>query len=589
MTMMAESQQSHSPSFLGLPDNVRKRIYLYAGLISGWDIDLNGRRTKYAYCFQPGPDFEKSYKLLFICRLVYSEASSILYSTNRFFIRYNDAGSVQARDLHSRRMWPKAVIPKQSQGLEGLKALTASSLRHLSHLTVHLNISSCLGKSCDCLRPPPDDEYHRLWIDPPLRKSSQEIISEWQTAAHHLRTYMSPSRLRLYFVCDSDGSETAAQVVQPLRNIPTLIDCRIRLARHHDPHLSELAKEAAMRSMGYLVPSDYATSTSSFRFFDLPQEVRYQILEYTDLVTPLCEVEWNPKTKFKLRFSRASCFNWERCRDSRPCDPSLFPACQFRDCWHNGPRQFREIGCFCRRYHAAFSSTCRCWCVPTYLFLVCKRLREDAQEVFFSRNRFVVTSSERFPTMPILSTPPRLEVSLFLREALPSHTLGLLRFLEIVFPPFDHDYLRTGSSAHKDWLQTILYIRDRLNLPSLTLRVYFADVMFEPQDSEFRKLITVEQGKAVFQSYARTLRPLSKLREKGLDRFFVHLTLPFERKRDRDWDEPGNITAVTAQETGLRRWGERMVMGDGYDSTALRRKEDGPSQWELESQEDYHM
>jgi hypothetical protein len=93
-TMAGPPQQSHSPSFLGLPDAVRKRIYLYAGLISGWDIDLNGRHVKYAYSFQPGPNFEKSYNLLFVCRLVYSETPSILYSTTRFFIRYNDAGSV---------------------------------------------------------------------------------------------------------------------------------------------------------------------------------------------------------------------------------------------------------------------------------------------------------------------------------------------------------------------------------------------------------------------------------------------------------------------------------------------------------------
>jgi hypothetical protein len=311
-------------------------------LVSSAAGDLNGHRVKYTYSFLPGPDFENFYNLLFVCRLVYSEASSILYSTNRFFIRYNNAESVRARDMHSRARWPNKIIPDSSLGLGGLKALTASSLGHLSHLTVHLNISYCLhGESCDRFRLQRDDDYHRLRIDPPLRKPSREVISEWQTAAHHLKSSISPSRLRLYFVCDSDGSETAAQLVQPFRNLPTLVDCRIRLARHYDPHLSEIAKEAAMRSMGYLAPSGYATSTSSFRFFDLPHEIRHQILEYTDLVTPICEVEWNPKNKFKLRFSRASCYDWEQnwLLGSRICDPNLFPACQFRDCWHNGPRK----------------------------------------------------------------------------------------------------------------------------------------------------------------------------------------------------------------------------------------------------------
>lgn len=182
--------------------------------------------------------------------------------------------------------------------------------------------------------------------------------------------------LRFHFVCDSDGPETAAQVVQPLRDFPTLVSCRIRLGRDPNPSLDNIAKDIALISMGYQAPSDYSPPKSSFRFLDLPHEIRAQILHYTDLVTPLCEVEWNPESKFQLRFSRDICHDWQRDGSIGLCDTTLFPACQFRNCHRHDGLQL--MGCFCQRYHAAFSLTCRCWSDPAYLFLVCKGFRDDA-------------------------------------------------------------------------------------------------------------------------------------------------------------------------------------------------------------------
>jgi hypothetical protein len=101
-------------------------------------------------------------------------------------------------------------------------------------------------------------------------------------------------------------------------------------------------------------------------------------------------------------------------------------------------------------------------------------LREDAQAIFFMKNRFVITPSKGCNHVAD-GTPARLEVSIFLTKIVSPNALGFLTFLEVVFPPFDNDYLRLHEPAYQDWLQTIDYVRDKLYLPTFTLRFYMAD------------------------------------------------------------------------------------------------------------------
>ena len=55
------------------------------------------------------------------------------------------------------------------------------------------------------------------------------------------------------------------------------------------------------------------------------------------------------------------------------------------------PRALRlEDGCFCRRRHTAFFLGCKCWAPPTGLFFISHILRQDAEFVFFSGNRFIL-------------------------------------------------------------------------------------------------------------------------------------------------------------------------------------------------------
>ncbi|KAE9379509.1 hypothetical protein N431DRAFT_478510 [Stipitochalara longipes BDJ] len=546
-----------SPSLLSLPPLVRCQIYRDAGLICDSDINFDGRPNLGSW--PPSAtslaDFQISYNLLLTCRTVYTEASCILYSTNTFFIRYNDARS-----------------------LEMLRNLTADSIALLTQLTVHLNVASC-EKGQACCKAHPGKSSLCLKHGKPLGTSSPEIISEWVSTANYILARIEPFRFCMYFVCDVDGLETAKYLVEPFRSTPKLANCCIRLSGQPDPLLGDLAQEVANQAVGYQHRSSLSQTQSAFRFLDLPRELRLQILEFTDLVTPLCEVEWNPESNFYLHYSR------RRCGGSfggyLDCPVDFHRACQFRNCWQAEPW---NMGCFCRRYHAAFSSKCHCWSPPASLFLICKQLREDAQAVFFARNRFIIVPPGGC-TSPAESTPGRLGISIFLTDVVPSQALPLLRSLEIVFPPFYDDYLRPHETAYQDWLQTIEHVSGLLNLPMLTLRVYMADYILHGEPvADFRKTLTKAQGITIIKMYARTLGPLSKLRENGLGRFFARLAWPFAHTRFA----LSNPTSTREQSAYLQQQIEKLVMGHDYDSTVVQEKEPGNdnSQWLQEAYAD---
>ena len=525
---------SHLRSFLCLPPAVPLEIYDQAGLVKDFDIDLNQRPGTLTWADDGYFDF--TFNILLTCRTIYAEVSATVYSTNRFFIRY--------RDSHSLQM---------------LQNLTPISLSALAYLTVHLNVTSCeLGESCCNNQSGEARRRHRH--DKRLQSSSrrsQATLREWQSTARYVMAHVQPFNLQLHLVCDVEDLEGAALAIEPLSGTQTLLNCALRLSRQPDPLLQDLARQTATRAMGRCLDQP----ESPFRFLALPPELRRQVLEYTDLVTPLCEVEWNPEKGYYLYY--------RGCGGSYDCPDDLHVACQFRNCWGSS-----YIGCFCRRSHAAFSSNCHCWSPPTSLFLVSRLLLEDAQEVFFTRNRFIITPSAGCNHLAA-HTPNRLEASVFLTDVVPCPALRFLRFLELIFPPFEHDYLRPHEPAYKDWLQTLDQVKQHLSLPALTLRVYMADYLLpegggggeRTLPSSFHAHMTKEQGMTIMTSYMRTLTPLAKL--KGLKGFFAHLAWPFWNSRTgrRRWRE--DKEPVRRQ----MRYGEarieRVVMGDGYDGAAL--------------------
>ncbi|KAK3898796.1 hypothetical protein C8A05DRAFT_46979 [Staphylotrichum tortipilum] len=224
------------------------------------------------------------------------------------------------------------------------------------------------------------------------------------------------------------------------------------------------------------------------------------------------------------------------CTNEFGCPPHIHHGCRLVEChsYVDSPlagAPGRVPGCFCRRRHAAFSSTCRCWAPPPDLFLVCRALCRDAQFVFFSGNRFVVHDFDALMPwdLPDVRHYPydRLFASEFLRDIIPAHCLADLRFVELVFPPYEPDGWPNSERAPiLDWSDTIDWIQGKVNAPALTISVVMVDFHDGPDD--VRRDLTKEQGTQIMQGYASVLYFLRSLaRDDGLGGIHIQLAVPW--------------------------------------------------------------
>ncbi len=578
------------PPLLRLPPSIRQRIYRFVGLAS-W----NG--SPYIFNLQgPDPDSESFWAeeepspstfhgLLLSCRHIYAEAAALLYSTNRFVLHYTAPGS-----------------------LKPLLALTAPVISSLAHLKVVLNETSCHHRDLayyeldccvfDTLSCSEPHHHHQPQLlssasdladdknSPSAR--TQVLLNEWRAAASHLSSSITSNYLELSVVCDIDAEQEETvdlcnSVLEPLRLFPLLRGCHIRLCSTPDSRLCQAAEDAVLQSCGIAGPYLRPSSTNqSITFLTLPRELRLCILEFTDLVTPSKEVWWCRKK---------SKYHWQDFAGEMDCldnSPSR-SGCQFLECWYRTQtHRFNEegspIGCFCRRRHAAFSTTCTCWVPPgPALFLVCQALCQDARLVFFSTNHFVVHDLHMFPPYWYGSARgdypyERLAASQFLRQVIPTHCIAYLRFLELVFPPYlPKAWPQTSHPAMQDWRETVSWLRDEINGPALTLRLVGADIkhwIVTPP----HQIRTVAQGDMIHSAYMGILQALKPLADgpNRIVRFYADLPNPWQwtraalrRRRDKEGYEEALV-----EKRDLKWSAERQVLGDRFDSQYSNDKEE---------------
>ncbi|KAI1468520.1 uncharacterized protein F4812DRAFT_427168 [Daldinia caldariorum] len=435
-------------SFLDLPDAIRRHIYSAAGLFVDSNIFLYHKRT---LCFEHTDRFWTPYcslafsiNLLLTSRAVHKEVSHILFSTNRFFVQ-------------------DALV---------LLRFPVSALSSIPSLSIHLSYPK-VYRRLQYGHP----LYPRLDHDKggPFISKDNILLKNWENAAKYIAPYVKPQALDFGLICYADSPETARLALHPLRHLPTLASCQIRLS--DEPHIHELgdmAKEAVLRSIG---PPKFPHE--GFPFQRLPSELREMVLRYTDLVTPYNTVKWVcGKYYIKFRICDATCYTPdEKCHpnehkhcvgiDHRQC----VNPCQHRecvDCPHYGcqfvmgchVRKVRRIGdlchcptgSFCSRSYTAYSVDCRCWRPPTPLFLVSKAFYAEAQAVFFSTNQFIVYDNHN----PIRK---HLEAT-FLGNTISDTALRSLRSLHVI----------VLANVYDKWMEVLRRVDGKLtNLQYLSI------------------------------------------------------------------------------------------------------------------------
>ncbi len=608
---------SPSPLLLYLSPQLRERIYRHLGLAS-WDDRRPHRFFLHAgqlklrqgvelpeLRFVPNPG--SFHGLLLSCRAINAEAAALLYSANRFILYYSEPRADPG---------PPTSLPP----LHFLHTLTATSLRSLSNLKVILNETAChqlvlddYARAC-CVRgredavrwgfsrcPREHEGIHQLPLLSPGSASdgvdeleaAHAILKEWRLAATRLFSHTTPGHLTLSVVCDIDPQhpqviDVANSVLAPVHLLPPshLREFNIRLAKTRDDRLQQLAQEAASHACGITTPSSRILTTSmkpassaGATLATLPRELRVRILEYTDLVTPRRQVMWSRQDHaYTICHSRFDPDN----------SASTAYSNQFFDCWRD--KNYDGNGCFCRRDHTAFSLACKCWTPPgPALFLVCRALREDAQFVFFSGNRFIVHDYTASPPweLPLFGqhqqegpapTYPypyeRLAVSEFLRDVVPVESLAHLRFLELAFPLYrPQSWPGTSHPAIRDWQSTVDWLQDKISPQGLTVRLIVAEPEGAP--TWYYSIITMDEGGCIMSAYVDLLRSLKCLADCGLARFYAHLAFPWQHTEEaRSLSDLERADFVWNEKEVMKKDSEELVMGSRYASLYVNDNEE---------------
>lgn len=523
--------------FLTLPRSIRETIYTLAGLGLDEYIDLNDwtRETCTVLDYEDygllddkdwlrndyrgrEPPARLPLSLLLVCRSVSSEAQDILYSQNCFTISYRNPG-----------------------GLRALEYINTRAIQQLRTLVIRLTPCSCLTQCCT-QRPRrfPHDrrsfwENHDPW-NAPYRKDHDRrlstasrrdkgLLEQWRRICSRLAAHALPGQLKLYVVCMAKDVSAAEEILQPLLQLPNLLDCGISLGQLDHPNHKELQHLAKTTVERLISTRDLERP---FRFLDLPKELQLTILGYSSLVI-----------KHSI-YSR----NGEYTRSMIPHNCALEESSLDRY-----PFPIPSI-VVCPSHYAAFHPDCKYALykpIPASCFCVSKAFADVATEIFFSGNTFVIrTWQDPYGSQEY----DLIGIKLFLQRLLPNAIRYLSR-LNILLPFVNEQTLSDHAAKWETWSEAIDILARHAHLPRLTLTIKIGVEFFPSEDEWTRRYqLTEDEINHVAQSYKILLQPLVQLR--GLKALYIYIPYPFGGSKEQE-------------RRNHERKLEQMVMGANYD------------------------
>lgn len=373
------------------------------------------------------------------------------------------------------------------------------------------------------------------------------ILSRCREIFSFLNTVVREDTLKFSLKCNFDTIRMVAPTTDLIRKLPVMKEAAVRitglcpwLEMGLDPY--NLAQDLAnhLTDRRRLTQQPSAPPPEGFRYLDLPQEFQLVVMERTALIAP-SKLSWDLFTRFIANTRQAHLYRCATCEALRLAE-HLQP-------WYHTTRM---------------ASRCKCWRFPISLFLVNHAVHEQATELFYRKNHFVILNSEICPEY-------KLDRSLLLRK-LPSAAISHLRTLTIQLPA---RVFLLGSSRLQAWPRGKINKENPLKIESGLSRSFTAVlhlleqravlhrlqltlICHVPHDSSFWLDPGQKDPSETFTRQnllANFVIDLRQMRENGLKDLFIVLM-----KADRYG------ALELSSDLSSEAWLEKSIMGPEYDS-----------------------